>query len=114
MTQGSLTLGDVADRLGLECRGDRARRVIGLANLALAEPDQLSFLANPKYRKFLQQTRAGAVILSPKVLAELDPAEIHFDYLVADNPYLGYARASHLFDRRLPCLGTVSRSVRAA
>jgi UDP-3-O-[3-hydroxymyristoyl] glucosamine N-acyltransferase len=97
MAQGSLTLGEVADRLGLECRGDRARPLSGLANLALAEPTQLSFLANPKYRKFLQQTRAGAVILTP---ADAAAAEYEFGCLLSDNPYLSYARASHLFDRR--------------
>jgi UDP-3-O-[3-hydroxymyristoyl] glucosamine N-acyltransferase len=119
MTQGSLTLGEVADRLGLECRGDRARCLTGLANLALAEPGQLSFLANPKYRKFLSQTRASAVIVSPQVVAELvaelDPASIHFDCLVSDNPYLSYARASHLFDRRpRPAPGVDATAIVAA
>jgi UDP-3-O-[3-hydroxymyristoyl] glucosamine N-acyltransferase len=96
MAQGSLTLGEVADRLGLECRGDRARPLTGLANLALAESTQLSFLANPNYRKFLQQTRAGAVILTPADAA----AEYEFGCLLSDNPYLSYARASHLFDNQ--------------
>lgn len=100
MAQGSLTLGEVADRLGLECHGDRARPLTGLANLAIAEPTQLSFLANPKYRKFLAQTRAGAVILTPQVFAELDAGGVGFDILLSDNPYLSYARVSHLFDPR--------------
>lgn len=115
MAQGSLTLGEVADRLGLECRGDRARRLTGLANLALAEPSQLSFLANPKYRKFLAQTRAGAVILTPQVLAELTEGEAGFDCLLSDNPYLSYARASHLFDTRpRPAPGVDASAVVAA
>jgi len=114
MAQGSLTLGEVADRLGLECRGDRARPLTGLANLALAEPTQLSFLANPKYRKFLPQTRAGAVILAPNIAADL-PADCQFDYLLADNPYLSYARASHLFDRQpRPAAGIDASAVVAA
>ncbi len=99
MAQGSLTLGEVADRLGLECRGDRARCLTGLADLALAEPSELSFLANPKYRKFLTETRAGAVILTPAEAAER-AADSAFACLLSDNPYLSYARASHLFDRR--------------
>lgn len=95
MANGSLTLGEVANQLGLECRGDRMRPLSGLANLALADPTQLSFLANPKYRKFLDDTRAGAVILT----AEL-AASARFDCLISDNPYLSYARATHLFNRR--------------
>lgn len=95
MANASLTLGEVADHLGLECRGDRARVVTGLANLALANSTQLSFLANPKYKKFLDDTGAGAVIIT----AEL-AADARFDCLISDNPYLSYARATHLFDRR--------------
>jgi UDP-3-O-[3-hydroxymyristoyl] glucosamine N-acyltransferase len=95
MNSGSLTLGDIANHLGLECRGDRARQLTGLANLALANDSQLSFLANPKYKKFLDETHAGAVILT----AEL-AVNTRFDCLISDNPYLSYARATHLFDRR--------------
>jgi UDP-3-O-[3-hydroxymyristoyl] glucosamine N-acyltransferase len=95
MAMAALTLGEVADRLGLECRGERTRRLTGLANLALANEQQLSFLANPKYRKFLDDTRAGAIIVA-RELAET----AKFDCLISDNPYLSYARASHLFDNR--------------
>lgn len=95
MAMASLTLGEVADQLGLECRGERARCLTGLANLALANEHQLSFLANPKFRKFLDDTRAGAIIVSREIA---DTAT--FDCLISDNPYLSYARASRLFDNR--------------
>ncbi len=95
MAMASLTLGEVADQLGLECRGERALRLTGLANLALANEHQLSFLANPKFRKFLDETHAGAIIVSRDIA---DTAT--FDCLVSDNPYLSYARATHLFDNR--------------
>ncbi|MDB6063147.1 MAG: lpxD [Verrucomicrobiaceae bacterium] len=95
MAHGSLTLGEVADLLGLECRGERTRRLTGLANLALANEQQLSFLANPKYRKFLEDTHAGAIIVTDEIAADAS-----FDCLISPNPYLSYARASHLFDNR--------------
>jgi len=94
MANGSLTLGEVADRLGLECRGDRSRTLTGMATLALADEQQLTFLANPKFRKYLNGSRAGAIILT-RDLAD----ECAADCLIADNPYLSYARATHLFDR---------------
>lgn len=94
MANGSLTLGEVADRLGLECRGDRSRTLTGMATLALADEQQLTFLANPKFKKYLQGTRAGAVILTRELAGECSA-----DCLIADNPYLSYARATHLFDR---------------
>ena len=89
-----LTLGEIADRLGLECRGERTRSITGLATLASAGPDQLSFLANSRYAEQLLATGAGAVIVSP---TQADACPV--DCLLADNPYVAYARATHLFDR---------------
>lgn len=99
MTNTSLTLGEVADRLGLECRGDRTRVLTGLATLTSADASHISFLANSKYRKFLQETRAGAVIVAP-ALAD----DCLVDCLLATDSYHAYARLSQLFDNapRLP------------
>jgi UDP-3-O-[3-hydroxymyristoyl] glucosamine N-acyltransferase len=93
MTDTSLTLGEVADRFGLECRGDRARALVGLATLGTAGASHISFLANTKYKKFLQETRAGAVIVTPELRDECP-----VDCLVATDPYLAYAQVSQLFD----------------
>lgn len=93
MTNTSLTLGEVADRLDLACRGDRARPLTGLATLANAEAHHVSFLANAKYRKFLHETRAGAVIIAKNLVDDCP-----VDCLLADDPYLAYARLSQLFD----------------
>lgn len=93
MVDASLTLGEVASRLDLECRGDRRRVLSGLATLGTAGASQISFLANPKYRKFLQETRAGAVVVAPELVDDCP-----VDCLVAADPYLAYARISQLFD----------------
>ena len=93
MTEQSYRLGQIAEALGAELRGDPEIRVAGLATLQAAGPDQLSFLANPAYAKHLADTRAAAVILSPAA-AENSPTNV----LLLDNPYLGYARLSHWFD----------------
>jgi UDP-3-O-[3-hydroxymyristoyl] glucosamine N-acyltransferase len=93
MTNTSLTLGEVADRLAVECRGERSRVLTGLATLAAATPSQISFLANAKYRRFLDETRAGAVIVAKDLAAECP-----VDCLLADDPYLAYARVSQWFD----------------
>ena len=55
-------LGDIASRFGLELRGDASTPIRGVATLAGAGPGQLSFLANPRYRAQLAETRAGAVV----------------------------------------------------
>ncbi|SFR58472.1 UDP-3-O-[3-hydroxymyristoyl] glucosamine N-acyltransferase [Marinobacter gudaonensis] len=93
MKDRTYRLGDVASALGAELRGDPDIRVSGLATLQAAGPGQISFLANPSYGKYLSETRASAVIISP-ASAEDVPTNV----LLLDNPYLGYARLSHWFD----------------
>ncbi|MBA1278692.1 MULTISPECIES: UDP-3-O-(3-hydroxymyristoyl)glucosamine N-acyltransferase [Pseudomonadaceae] len=89
------TLGELAEQLGATLRGDAAQPVSGLATLQDAGPQQLSFLANAQYRKFLENTCAGAVLLTPK-----DAEDYSGNALLIDNPYLAYARVSHLFETR--------------
>ncbi len=47
-----------------EIEGDAQRRIVGVATLEEAGPDEISFLSNAKYEKALQTTRAGVVIVS--------------------------------------------------
>jgi UDP-3-O-[3-hydroxymyristoyl] glucosamine N-acyltransferase len=86
------SLGELAETLGVRLDGDPNVLVNGLSTLALAGPQQLSFLANSKYLAQLQQTRAAAVILRPEQVQQCPVAS-----LIADNPYLTFARATALF-----------------
>ncbi|MCY1286596.1 UDP-3-O-acylglucosamine N-acyltransferase [compost metagenome] len=95
MTASAFTLGQLAERLGATLRGAADKPIAGLATLQEAGPDQLSFLANPQYRKYLAETRAGAVLLTPA-----DAEGYEGDALLIGNPYLAYAQLSHLFDRK--------------
>jgi UDP-3-O-[3-hydroxymyristoyl] glucosamine N-acyltransferase len=87
------TLGELAEVLGATLRGAQDRTITGLATLQEAGPAQLSFLANPQYRKYLADTQAGAVLLK-----EADADAFDGDALIVPDPYLAYARISHLFD----------------
>jgi len=59
----TVTLGEIADLVEGEFQGDRDRRVTGARSLGDAGPEDLSFLANAKYQKFLATTRAGAILV---------------------------------------------------
>lgn len=87
-------LGDIARELGAELRGDPEQIISGLGTLRSAGPEHLAFLSNPNYVSQLDDCHAGAVILKPE-LADRAPGAT----LLMDNPYLGYARISHWFDR---------------
>ncbi|HVJ63300.1 MAG TPA: LpxD N-terminal domain-containing protein, partial [Tahibacter sp.] len=62
-TLPSWRLADLAERFGLERRGDGDFVVRGVATLAGAGADQLSFLSNPLYRAQMQASAAGVVVL---------------------------------------------------
>ncbi len=86
------TLQQLAERVGARVVGDPSRSISGVATLTHAQAGDITFLTNPRYRKFLEQTRAGAVIL-----AEGDVALCPVDALVSRNPYLTYAHVAALF-----------------
>ena len=93
MTAPVLAASELAQRFGLGLRGPD-RDVAGVGTLADATPEQLGFLANPRYRAQLAHTRAGVV-----VLREDDASAFAGTSLVARDPYAAFARISALFER---------------
>ncbi len=89
----SFTLEAIAERFGLQLRSNGSTQVTGVATLAAATPDQISFLANPAYRGQLATTRAAAVVLTAAD-ADLTAASV----LISANPYADFARIAALFD----------------
>ena len=90
--QVDFSLGELAVRFGLELRGSPDVRVSHVATLAQATPGSLSFLANPRYRRNLRDTRASAVVVAPEEAHGCPVAA-----LLTPNPYLAYARIAALF-----------------
>lgn len=88
-----MKLGQLAEFLGATLRGDPEKEITGLATLQEAGPAQLSFLANPQYRKYLAASQAAALLLKAA-----DADGFAGDALIVADPYLAYARISHLFD----------------
>ncbi|WP_036159900.1 UDP-3-O-(3-hydroxymyristoyl)glucosamine N-acyltransferase [Marinimicrobium sp. LS-A18] len=91
----TLTLAELAAWLDADFEGDGACPLSGLATLQSALPGQLSFIANPIYRKYLASTRASAVIMRPDLAAEYPGNK-----LLTANPYETYARLTERFDDR--------------
>lgn len=90
-----ITLGELAVRFGCTLKGDPDLRVSHVGTLGTADREALSFLANPRYRKSLATTQAGAVVLDP-AMAEQCPVAA----LLAQNPYATYARIAALLHPR--------------
>jgi UDP-3-O-[3-hydroxymyristoyl] glucosamine N-acyltransferase len=86
-----MKLRDIAAALGCELAGDGELEITGLATLDEAGPNELTFLANPKYAPKVKHTRAGAILVSEAV------REGTIASLVSSNPYLDFARALEMF-----------------
>ena len=92
----ALRLGSIVEQLGGELLGDPALEIRALAPLESADAYALSFLSNPRYQQQLATTQAGCVIVAP-ALREL--AAARGACIVADNPYLYFARVTQLWQR---------------
>lgn len=87
----STSLGELAVRFGCELVGDPAATVSRVATLANADSESLSFFANKAYREQLRQTTAAAVLVHPD-----DANDCPVNALLADDPYLAYARIADI------------------
>lgn len=89
----AMTLQQLADAIGADVRGNGSMNIAGVGTLASAQPGQIAFLANEKYRAQLDKTSASAVIVAPNV-----SVPDHLAALVTANPYAGFARVAQLLD----------------
>ena len=83
----STSLGELAVQFGIELVGDPTATVSRVATLANADSESLSFFANKAYREQLRRTNAAAVLVRPD-----DAKDCPVNALLADDPYLAYAR----------------------
>jgi UDP-3-O-[3-hydroxymyristoyl] glucosamine N-acyltransferase len=87
----AITLGELAIRFGCTLKGEPKVEVDSVATLENASQRAVSFLANPKYRRYLAATHAAAVVLEPRFAEECPVAA-----LIAPNAYAIYARIAAL------------------
>ncbi|MBD3368407.1 MAG: UDP-3-O-(3-hydroxymyristoyl)glucosamine N-acyltransferase [Candidatus Eisenbacteria bacterium] len=89
------TLAELAEMIGGTVSGDASVTIDGVAGIREARPGQLTFLANPKYERYLETTAASAVVVSPE---HREAGEsVGRPLLVCRNPYGAFARAMELF-----------------
>ena len=85
------TLAELAEAHDLELRGDGQTVIRRVAPLDRAGPDAIAFLTFASHRRFLADTRAGAVILEAE-MADACPTAA----LVCTNPHATYAHIAQL------------------
>lgn len=99
MLQVSYTLDEIAKFLQAELKGNPQHLIFGIASLDKANSGQISFLGKVagfihNYKKHLTSTQAGAVILT-----RADAEKFSGNAIIADDPYVAYARLTRLFNK---------------
>ncbi len=88
----SFTLAEIADKVGSSLTGNGSVTITGVAPIDTAGQHEISFVANPSYRKYIASTRAEALVLDPETPDNGIPAIRHA------NPYLTFARIVDLLN----------------
>jgi UDP-3-O-[3-hydroxymyristoyl] glucosamine N-acyltransferase len=61
----SITVKEVADLVGGNIVGNPECKIIGVSKIHEAKPNELTFLYLPAYSKYLNETRASAILVTP-------------------------------------------------
>jgi UDP-3-O-[3-hydroxymyristoyl] glucosamine N-acyltransferase len=88
-----MQLAELAKLLGCELRGDGSVDIVRPAPIESAARGDITFVANQRYLRFLQDTAASAIILAP------DAPEVALPSLRAADPYLAFAKVVEHFHR---------------
>ena len=86
-----MKLHELAVALGCRLEGDGEVEITGVRGMEQAGPNDLTFLANPKYAHKVKDTRAAAILVQASVSGQAIVS------VVSENPYHDFARALALF-----------------
>ncbi len=87
------SLAELAAFCGATVKGDPEIRISNIAPIQKAQEGAISFLERAKYRKYLRDSKASALILSSK-----DAEDWPGNALVVEQPALAYAKVAARFD----------------
>ena len=84
---------ELAERVSGQVEGDPTRAVQGLAPVASAGPEQLTYVAGPRYLRFLAKSQAAAVL----VATDCDVPSNSSTLIRVENPELAFSTLLELF-----------------
>ncbi|MFQ6674715.1 MAG: UDP-3-O-(3-hydroxymyristoyl)glucosamine N-acyltransferase [Fidelibacterota bacterium] len=102
------TLRELAALVHGEIVGDPDVDIKGVAELHRASPGSISFLHDPRYRKFLKTTKASAVVVTR------DEEVGHINAIRVDNPALSFSRIMDHFAPVIPVPKEIHPTARVA
>ena len=79
---------ELANRLHCRLEGRTDMMIVGIATIEEAGPDELTFLANPRYRQHIASSKAGAIIITGNEDTPPDMIRI-----ISEHPYKAFQQA---------------------
>lgn len=89
----TFSLDQLVEKLGGAVQGDGSVKIQSIATLKNAQPGQITFLTNSKYKAQLSDTQASAVIVN-----EQDAEDCPVTAWIHPNPYVAYAKLAQVLD----------------
>ncbi len=93
MSGQSYSLNELAKEVNGEVIGDSSLQISKIDTIQNSSSGSITFLANPKYKKYLNKTSASAIIVSPEFKDKIKTG------IVVNDPYLAYAKISSLYQK---------------
>ena len=93
MSGQSYSLNELAKEVNGEVIGDSSLQISEIGTIQNSSSGSITFLANPKYKKYLNKTSASAIIVSPEFKDRIKTG------IVVNDPYLAYAKISSLYQK---------------
>lgn len=86
-----MTLAEIGSFLGLEYKGNSEIIIHGVNEIQNAQKNEITFIGNNKYKKYLKVTKASAVIVRKELEDQFD------NLIISDDPQAAMAKISNLF-----------------
>jgi len=83
--------------VGAEIVGDEALELREVAKIEEAGEGDLTFLANPRYRKFVETTKASAILVSKSFDVRTVRRALPLTYLLVQDPYISFLHVLQKF-----------------
>ncbi len=92
-----ISAGELAALLGATVDGDPDIKIDDFAKIEDGKPNCISFLANPKYEKYIYTTHSGVVIVSKDFTPE---KEVKATLILVDDAYAAFAKLLTIYEEQ--------------
>jgi UDP-3-O-[3-hydroxymyristoyl] glucosamine N-acyltransferase len=92
-----MKLKEIAKYLDGELTGDSEKDIVNVGKIESAKNDEITFLSNPLYEKFVTATNAGAVLVSKDFNISLERKDLSL--IKVRDPYLAFVSLLELFNK---------------